>query len=245
MPDTYLPASKRRIFGGEKRRHPVAQTLRDIAHGMNATANQATLRKAAELIDRMTNAEAQPGAVLRELVALKDLQERLLSLHEMGHGTDYGDFHKRNREAWAEASAFAASGQCRSDGRCQYAIDHGAEGMGHCPQGKCCMLLPEPAYKHIDGDTNDADLLWAEIHHLRAALQGPAGFATWQDAATDERIRRIKAERLAAPSVPPVGVGREAERKELVPIRPQSTPCGECHLQAGEKCDICGARSQS
>lgn len=43
----------------------------------------------------------------------------------------------------------------------------------------------------------------------------------------------------------PVGVGREAERKELVPIRPQSTPCGECHLQAGEKCDICGARSQS
>ncbi len=192
MPDTYLPASKRRIFGGEKRRHPVAQTLRDIAHGMNATANQATLRKAAELIDRMTNAEAQPGAVLRELVALKDLQERLLSLHEMGHGTDYGDFHKRNREAWAEASAFAASGQCRSDGRCQYAIDHGAEGMGHCPQGKCCMLLPEPAYKHIDGDTNDADLLWAEIHHLRAALQGPAGFATWQDAATDERIRRIK-----------------------------------------------------
>ncbi len=54
------------------------------------------------------------------------------------------------------------------------------------------MLLPEPAYKHIDGDTNDADLLWAEIHHLRVALQGPAGFATWQDAATDERIRRIK-----------------------------------------------------
>jgi hypothetical protein len=28
---------------------------------------------------------------------------------------------------------------CRSDGRCQYAIDSGAEGMGHCPQGKCIM----------------------------------------------------------------------------------------------------------
>ena len=28
---------------------------------------------------------------------------------------------------------------CRSDGRCQYAIDHGAEGLGHCPPGKCCM----------------------------------------------------------------------------------------------------------
>jgi hypothetical protein len=27
---------------------------------------------------------------------------------------------------------------CRSDERCQYAIDHGAEGLGHCPAGKCC-----------------------------------------------------------------------------------------------------------
>lgn len=28
---------------------------------------------------------------------------------------------------------------CRNDGRCQYAIDHGAEGLGHCPKGKCAM----------------------------------------------------------------------------------------------------------
>lgn len=28
---------------------------------------------------------------------------------------------------------------CRNDGRCQYAIDSGAEGMGHCPKGKCVM----------------------------------------------------------------------------------------------------------
>lgn len=46
--------------------------------------------------------------------------------------------------------------------------------------------------------------LWAEIYRLRAALKGPAGFDTWQDAATDERIRRVRAERaLAAPSVAP------------------------------------------
>ncbi|CAB5178889.1 hypothetical protein UFOVP156_46 [uncultured Caudovirales phage] len=32
---------------------------------------------------------------------------------------------------------------CRDDGRCQYAIDHGAEGMGHCPAGKCCMPNPD------------------------------------------------------------------------------------------------------
>lgn len=32
---------------------------------------------------------------------------------------------------------------CRHDGRCQYAIDHGVEGMGHCQAGKCAM--PEGA----------------------------------------------------------------------------------------------------
>ena len=32
---------------------------------------------------------------------------------------------------------------CRDDGRCQYAIDHGAEGMGHCPEGKCAMSPKE------------------------------------------------------------------------------------------------------
>jgi hypothetical protein len=29
---------------------------------------------------------------------------------------------------------------CRIDGRCQYAIGCGAEGLGHCPRGKCVML---------------------------------------------------------------------------------------------------------
>jgi len=33
---------------------------------------------------------------------------------------------------------------CREDGRCQYAIDRGAEGMGHCPEGKCCMPRYSP-----------------------------------------------------------------------------------------------------
>lgn len=37
---------------------------------------------------------------------------------------------------------------CRNDGRCQYAIDHGAEGMGHCPEGKCVMFdHNEPPFK--------------------------------------------------------------------------------------------------
>ena len=37
------------------------------------------------------------------------------------------------------AAASPVSELCRDDGRCQYAIDHGAEGMGHCPEGKCAI----------------------------------------------------------------------------------------------------------
>lgn len=37
--------------------------------------------------------------------------------------------------------------------------------------------------------------LWAEIHRLRAAVAGPAGYASWQAAATAERSRRGQAER--------------------------------------------------
>lgn len=43
-------------------------------------------------------------------------------------------------EGWEQRSGQPKSvEQCRDDGRCQYAIDHGAEGMGHCPPDKCCM----------------------------------------------------------------------------------------------------------
>jgi hypothetical protein len=38
----------------------------------------------------------------------------------------------------------------------------------------------------------DPARLWAEIHALRAAVQGPEGFATWQDSAVAERVRRVK-----------------------------------------------------
>jgi hypothetical protein len=38
----------------------------------------------------------------------------------------------------------------------------------------------------------------AEIHRLREAVKGPDGYASWQDAATDERIRRVRAEAALA-----------------------------------------------
>lgn len=55
--------------------------------------------------------------------------------------------------------------------------------------------------------------LWAEIHRLRAAVKGPEGYSSWQEAATAERIRRVKAERALAlhPSA-----GQQAEPTELV-----------------------------
>ena len=39
---------------------------------------------------------------------------------------------------------------CRDDGRCQYAIEHDAEGMGHCPDGQCAM--PTRHLAPIDGN---------------------------------------------------------------------------------------------
>lgn len=37
--------------------------------------------------------------------------------------------------------------------------------------------------------------LCAEIFRLRAALKGPDGYTTWMDAAVDEKVKRIAAER--------------------------------------------------
>jgi len=37
-------------------------------------------------------------------------------------------------------------------------------------------------------------ILWAEIYRLRALLNPPDGFKSWQEAATDERLRRVTAE---------------------------------------------------
>lgn len=54
--------------------------------------------------------EADPvRAALAELVALKDMKDRLRSLHEMGHGTDYDDYYRLKPLAWAAARAALAA----------------------------------------------------------------------------------------------------------------------------------------
>jgi hypothetical protein len=51
-----------------------------------------------------------------------------------------------------------------------------------------------------------------------------------------------KAALAAAPSP-------QAQAQPLIPISPTARegkpPCGECHLQPGERCDICGAQAQA
>ena len=53
-------------------------------------------------------------------------------------------------------------------------------------------------FAHVtDENCTDPGLLWAEIHHLRAAVQGPEGYPSWQAAAAAERARRVKLETAA------------------------------------------------
>lgn len=46
----------------------------------------------------------------------------------------------------------------------------------------------------LDPNERDPNMLWAEIHRLRAEMEGPAGFATWKDAAIAERLNARKAQ---------------------------------------------------
>lgn len=84
-----------------------------------------------------------------------------------------------------------------------------------CPACTQTVLLPQPRDVNTPSNAGlgplldseeDPARLWAEIHLLRAAVQGPDGYATWQDAATAERVRRVKAEKahLANEAVPSV-----------------------------------------
>ena len=57
---------------------------------------------------------------------------------------DPSDMSAEVRARLGAERAWKPVAQCRTDGRCQYAIDHGAEGLGHCPEGKCCMPGEHP-----------------------------------------------------------------------------------------------------
>lgn len=49
---------------------------------------------------------------------------------------------------------------------------------------ECWALAQAQAQPVMDAEA------WAELHRLRETVKGPNGFATWQEAATSERIKR-------------------------------------------------------
>jgi hypothetical protein len=47
----------------------------------------------------------------------------------------------------------------------------------------------------LDANENDPTRLWAEIWKLRAEARGPDKYETWRDAAIEEKMKRLAAER--------------------------------------------------
>lgn len=76
------------------------------------------------------------------------------------------------------------------------------------PESTSSQIDPNAGDVSGDGKLNpnetDPYVLWAEIARLTAAVKGPDGYASWQAVATDERIRRVKAEAELAALQSPV-----------------------------------------
>ena len=77
---------------------------------------------------------------------------------------------------------------------------------------------PQAAQSKLDPNESDPLALWAEIARLKAAIQGPTGFASWQDAAVHERLLRVKLERSikAAQAEPAGGDKEDADKYRLI-----------------------------
>lgn len=70
---------------------------------------------------------------------------------------------------WVPATPTAVQpAACRDDGRCQYAIDSGAEGLGHCPAGKCVMPATPTAVKEAGGlELTTCNCRWSGEHQVQ------------------------------------------------------------------------------
>lgn len=68
------------------------------------------------------------------MITLHEAAQTALNAWEIDHGV--GGAMRQLEQVLAQPHT---DYPCRRDGRCQYAIDSGAEGLGHCPRGKCVM----------------------------------------------------------------------------------------------------------
>ena len=76
------------------------QTLEDAAQRQALAREAHTWRTACR---DATGEIERLRAALRQLVDVEDMRLRLRQLHEMGHGTDYTDYHRLLPLAWAVA----------------------------------------------------------------------------------------------------------------------------------------------
>lgn len=119
----------------------------------------------------------------------------------------------------AVGAALAAPTVCRTDGRCQYAIDSGAEGMGHCPTGKCVMPPPAGANDEVP----EADMCAAQVP-AEPEWSDPRVQAVYEILCSDnappdgEHWEGFAAKRIVqALSVKPVGVSHaDVQREALI-----------------------------
>ena len=101
---------------------------------------------------------------------------------------------------------------CRSDGRCQYAIDSGAEGLGHCPPGKCCMAARlEPTAQEIQ---NAAENLALMKRMFPQPEQEPVARA-WQEGYN----QGIEDERISEANIGICGFGAKVEPARQNPYK--------------------------
>lgn len=107
-------------------------------HAANDAASSAT--RASETTLMYAVFENLP--YLENLIITHGHSSPVLSQHTAPCG--FNDFclikqAQKGADAIRAAMDFDSRHTCRHDDRCQYAIDCGAEGMGHCPPGKCAM----------------------------------------------------------------------------------------------------------
>ena len=124
------------------------ETIESLRQQLDAALQQAELGKifTGTFFVQIEQLEHQLSDSQKREVMLRDALDQLLD--DMGDdGLCVCEAAKQQaKEALAatadlEGLRLCHAEPCRDDGRCQYAIDHGAEWLGHCLEGKCCMPL--------------------------------------------------------------------------------------------------------